>query len=110
MVLHNDPKKVSDFCPVSPCNVSYKVISKAFADRLKEWLPPILLLDQMHLVLGSLTTNNTLDFEVIYLNKRKIGGKEGLMGLIKKWNRTIAVAISSYFDYFYLLVCFKRHH
>jgi hypothetical protein len=74
----DNPEKVTQFRPISLCNVVYKVISKMLSDRLKMYFPDIISDHQSAFVLGRLITGNILvAYESIHAMKKK-KGKRGL--------------------------------
>jgi hypothetical protein len=77
----DNPDKVTQFRPISLCNVMYKVISKMLSYRLKAILPKITSDHQSAFVSRRLITDNILlAYECIHTMKKK-KGKKGLCAI-----------------------------
>lgn len=98
------PKKnalanVVDFYSISLCNVTYKLISKVLANRLKVLLPKIISESQSAFIPGHQITNNILVvYELVHYLRRKSKVKKGYMSLKLKMSKAYNRVTWSYLE------------
>ena len=76
------PNMISQLCPISLCNVGYKVTTKTLTNKLKEIMPCITAPHQSSFVPGCQITNNIVIYHEV-LHSMRINGKGNGSMLIK---------------------------
>ena len=84
-----EPKKITEYRPISLHNVVYKIASKVVANKLKKILPTIISDTQSAFVYGRLITDNVLvAFKAMHHISKKKSGKVGEMALQLDMSKT----------------------
>ena len=66
-----EPKNITEYCPISCCNVIYKIISKVMANKLRAFLEDIISANQSAFIPKKLITDSALlAFEAFHAMKR----------------------------------------
>ena len=77
---NNNPQRMTDFKPISLCNVIYKLISKTLANHLKVILSHIISENQSAFMVNRLIIDNVLvAYEIMHFLKHKRGGNDSFM-------------------------------
>lgn len=78
----SNPTNITQFRPISLCNVIYKVITKAIVNRLRTVMDKCIDSTQSAFVPGRLIMDNVLlAYELLYTLKYKRVGKKGFMAV-----------------------------
>lgn len=84
-----NPISVTDFQPISLCNLVYKLSTKVLANRLKVVLPQIISPSQSTFILGrSITDNLLVALEAFHTMNGRMRGRKGYMVLKLDMSKT----------------------
>ena len=83
------PELISDFGPISLCNVVYEIVSKVLANRLKAILPHVISKNQSAFQAGRVISDKILmAFETLHYMKHQQKGKTRFMALKLDMSKT----------------------
>lgn len=76
-----NPERANQFRPISLCNVSYKIITKAMANRIKEVMRGLIGPEQSSFVPDRQITDNIMIYQEVMHTFHKKTGQSGLMAI-----------------------------
>lgn len=77
-----NPQGISDYMPISLCNVSMKIVTKDLTNRIKDFLSKSIREEQSAFILGRLISDNILiAHEVLHSLKKRRKGLDGFLAV-----------------------------